>query len=304
MICKESYVCSRCSKIVSDDPNVREPCTCELGMSLEQRLAEEAEVSSRVEKMSKSKGNVVTFDEVISEYGCDTLRLYTLAIGPPQKDAEWQDSGIVGYSRFLNRLWDLVVGYQDAFQRVAPRAVDAARLDGLWADVHRRVHATTKKVTRDIEERWRFNTAIAAVISLLNDVQKLPLRESYGEGDGDDALGEFALLRFAAERIVQLVAPFVPHFAEELWTRLGHEPSIFEHGWPEWDEELAKAEEVEVPVQVNGRVRDRLVVERDEDEETVREMALELENVQRHVEGREIRRVIVVPNRIVNVVVG
>ncbi len=304
MICKQSYVCTRCGKIVSDDPNVREPCACDVGLPLERRLAEEVEVVSSLDKMSKSKGNVVTFDEVIRQYGADTLRLYTLAIGPPEKDAEWQDSGIVGYHRFLNRLWDLVVSRQDELGSVPRRQVRDEDLPEPWKGAHRQVHATIKKVTEDVQGRWHFNTAVAAVISLINDVQRLPLRAGYAGEPGGDELAEFNVYRFAMESAVQLLAPFVPHVCEELWTRLGNQSSVFQHGWPSFDEELAKTEEVELPVQVNGRVRDRLVVRRDEDEETVRQMALDLENVRHHLEGREVRKVVVVPNRVVNVVAG
>ncbi len=302
MICKQSDTCTRCHRIVSDDPNVREPCRCDLGVDLAERLEKEIQVVAQLDKMSKSKGNVVTLDEAIEEYGADTLRLYTLAIGPPERDAEWQDSGIVGYHRFLNRLWVLVVSHEEDFQGIPREEVREDGLDQDWRRVHRLAHATTKKVTEDIEQRWHFNTAIASIISLLNEVQRLPVRESY-EAASEAEQAEFDVLRFVTERMVQLLAPFVPHVCEELWTRLGNEPSIFQHEWPAYDAELVRAEEVELPVQVNGKVRDRLVVPRDEDEETVREKALALENVVRHTEGREIKQVLVVPNRIVNIVV-
>jgi len=304
MICKQSYVCNRCGKIISDDPNVREPCKCDLGVSLEERLKKEIEVTSSVDKMSKSKGNVVTLDDAIAQYGADTLRLYTLSIGPPEKDAEWQEGGIIGYHRFLNRLWDAVVAYEDAFSALPRRPLEQDALDGPWKEVHRQVHATVKKVTADVKERWHFNTAVAAIISLLNEAQRLPLRDGYRGSESEEELEAFEVYRFALERIVLLCAPFVPHVCEELWQRLGNEPSVFQHQWPEFDPELAKAEEIEMPVQVNGKVRERLVVERDADEEMVRTYALELENVQRHLEGKEVRQVIVVPNRIVNIVAG
>ncbi len=304
MICKRSYLCTRCSKIVTDDPNVREPCKCDLDVNLDERLEEEVEVVSSVDKMSKSKGNVVTLDEAITEYGADTLRLYTLSIGPPEKDAEWQEGGIVGYHRFLRRLWEAVVGYEDAFKALPRRQVSQDDLESPWKDVHRAVHATVRKVTRDVQDRWHFNTAVAAVISLMNEVQRLPVEDAYDGSEGDEALIGFEVFRFALERIVLLLAPFVPHISEELWQRMGNEPSVFQQQWPEFDPELAKAEEVEVPVQVNGRVRERMTVERDADEEEVRTMALELENVRRHLEGLEVREVIVVPNRIVSIVAG
>jgi len=304
MICKQSHICLRCGKIVSDDPKVREPCRCDLGMSLSQRIAQEEEVVASLDKMDKSKGNVVALDEAIERYGADTLRLYTLAIGPPEKDAEWQDAGIVGYWRFLNRLWDLVATHQEGFKAVPVHMPREDELDGEWRRVHRLVHATVKKVTEDVEERWHFNTAIASVISLLNEVQRLPLLESYVGTETEQQQAECNVFRFALTRVVQLLAPFVPHVSEELWVRLGNPPSIFQQGWPEYDAEAAKAEEVEIAVQVNGRVRQRLTVPRDEDEAVLREKALELGNVRRYVEGRDIKQVVVVPNRIVNIVVG
>ena len=302
MICKESYICQRCFKIVSHDANVREPCKCDLGMSVSDRIRDGVEVVASVDKMSKSKGNVVTLGEVIERYGADTQRLYTLAIGPPEKDAEWQDSGIVGYYRFLCRLWDLVVRHRSGFEHVPRRTPTEEGLEPDWRKVYRRVHATVRKVTEDVERRWHFNTAIAAVISLLNDVQKLPLPASYVGTETEEQQRDFNILRFALERIVQLLAPFVPHICEELWARMGNPASIFQQGWPDYDAEAARSEQVELPVQVNGKVRDRLVVARDEDEATVRQQALALENVRRHIEGKQVTQCVVVPNRIVSIV--
>jgi len=303
MICKQSHICRRCHKIVSDDANVREPCRCDLGMSMAQRIRDEVEVVASLDKMSKSKGNVVTPDDVINQYGADTLRLYTLAVGPPQKDAEWQDSGIIGYHRFLNRLWDLIVKHASGFRSIPRRTPTEEGLGPQWRRLFRQVHSTVKRVTEDIEQRWHFNTAIAAVISLLNEVQKLPVLDSYVGTETDEEQRDFNIFRFALERIVQLLAPFVPHVSEELWSRMGNPASIFEQGWPEYDPETARSEEVELPVQINGKVRDRLVVARDEDEQTVRRQVLELPNVQRYLEGKQVRQLVVVPNRIVSIVV-
>jgi len=303
MICKQSYVCTRCHKIVSDDPNVREPCSCDVGVELPTRIERGIDVVSSLDKMSKSKGNVVTFDEVIERYGADTLRLYTLAIGPPERDAEWQDSGIVGYHRFLNRLWDMIVPRSGDFARVPRRKVDPGELQPPWDRAVRLTHATIKKVTQDVEQRWHFNTAIAAVISLLNELTRLPLKGHYEHTEPEAELAQFNAFRFAAESVVKLLAPFVPHVCEELWVRMGNEPSIFRQGWPEYDEEAARAEQVEIPVQVNGKVRDRLTAMRDEDEEAIRERALALRNVARFTRGRRVEKVLVVPNRIVNIVV-
>ena len=244
MICKQSHYCTRCGKVVTDDESVLEPCACDVGVPLDERIEKGIEISSRLDKMSKSKGNGVTFDEVIDQYGADTQRLYTLAIGPPEKDAEWQDSGIVGYHRFLRRLWDTTVAHEEDFGRVARTEPAESELNGDWRRVHRLVHAAIKKVTQDIDERWHFNTAIASIISLLNELQKLPLLDSY---TGDETVGqiaEFNVYRFALERMVQVLAPFVPHICEELWVRLGNQSSVFQHGWPSFDPELARAEEV------------------------------------------------------------
>jgi leucyl-tRNA synthetase len=292
MICKNSYVCTRCGKFVTNEPSVSSPCECDFDMSMEERIENEVEVTAKVEKMSKSKGNVVSFDEVIDRYGTDTLRCYTLAIGPPEKDAEWQEGGIVGYYRFLHRLWDAVTDHEGQDEP------DTIRTDELQDDaskVYRQTHATIRKVTEDIEDNWHFNTAIASVMELFNEVYKL-------SSDPAEEGQEAAVRRFALEKMVLLLSPFVPHICEELWQRLGNQPSILDQSWPEFDADAARSEEIEMPVQVNGTVRARLKVERDEDEETVREAALQLPGVQRHIQEREIQKVIVVPNRIVNIV--
>jgi len=303
MICKNSYVCDRCSHIVTDDPAVLEPCQCDLGMSIQERVEKGVELTPRLEKMGKSKGNVVAFDEVLAFFGADTLRMYTLAIGPPEKDAEWQEGGIVGYHRFLNRLWDRVVAHQEDYARVPRSEFGVADLAAAERAVLRRTHATIKKVTEDIEESWHFNTAIAAVMELLNELSDLELPPRYTGEEDAAALRRFNVFRFAAESIVLLLSPFVPHVCEELWRRLGNEPSVLAVGWPAWDEQTAKAEQVELAVQVNGKVRGRLLVERDADQDAVREEALALDGVRRYVEGKQLVKAIVVPNRIVNIVV-
>jgi leucyl-tRNA synthetase len=165
MICKNSYVCNRCGHIVTDDPSVTEPCRCEVGVDLTTRLQNQVETTARLEKMSKSKGNVVPFDDVIEQYGADTLRMYTLAIGPPERDAECQEGGIVGYYRFLNRLWDRVVQHEADYRRVRRVQISLEELEDEARRIFRRTHATIKRVTRDIEDRWHFNTATAAVMA-------------------------------------------------------------------------------------------------------------------------------------------
>lgn len=302
MILKNSYICDRCYRFVTDDPSVGEPCRCKFDVGVHTRIREGIEVTPRLEKMSKSRGNVVSFDEVIEQYGADTLRMYTLAIGPPEKDAEWQEGGIVGYHRFLNRFWDRVLRYEKDYERVSRGELDLEEMSEDEAQVFRLTHATIKKVTRDIEESWHFNTAIAAVMELFNEVQELDLLPGYAEVEDGDELRKFNVFRFAVEKIVLLLSPFVPHICEEVWTRMGHSPGVLRCDWPEWNDEAAKFETVEMPVQVNGKLRGRLTVERDADEAAVKERAMELEDVQKHISGSEVKKVIVVPNRIVNIV--
>jgi leucyl-tRNA synthetase len=303
MICKNSYVCNRCGHIVTDDPSVTEPCRCEVGVDLTTRLQNQVETTARLEKMSKSKGNVVPFDDVIEQYGADTLRMYTLAIGPPERDAEWQEGGIVGYYRFLNRLWDRVVQHEADYRRVRRVQISLEELEDEARRIFRRTHATIKRVTRDIEDRWHFNTATAAVMELFNELGGLEPTEVSEGKQTQEQLCRFEVLRFALESITLLLSPFVPHICEELWARMGNQPSILQQSWPEWDEEAAKAEQVEMPVQVNGKVRGRLLVESDIDEELVREQALALEGVKRYTQGKKVLKAIVVPNRIVSIIV-
>ena len=302
MICKTSYICDRCGKIVTDDPSVTEPCDCDVNADLKTRLEEEIEVTPKLEKMSKSRGNVVGFDEVIENYGADTLRCYTLAIGPPEKDAEWQEGGLVGYHRFLHRLWNAVDSSTEQLQNAERVDVDPDELEGQTAEVHRLTHATVRDVTEDIEEEWHFNTAIASIMELFNEVNTMDVPElTRKEAPREDVL-RFNVYRDALETIVLLLAPFVPHLAEELWAKFGHDPSIFEAEWPEYAEEAARADQIEMPVQVNGTVRGHIMAPRDADEDTLREQALSLDSVQKHTADKEINKVIVVPNRIVNVV--
>jgi leucyl-tRNA synthetase len=303
MICKRSYVCKRCHHVVTDDPSVSEPCRCETGMNVSTRIDREAEVTWRLEKMSKSKGNVVGFDDVLNQFGADTLRCYTLAIGPPQKDAEWQDSGIVGYYRFLSRLWQKTVENEENFRRIPKHVVRPDALSDTARDVYRKTHQTIRKVTDDIEGEWHFNTAIAAVMELLNAICKMPLLESYVGTETDQELADFNCFTFALESAVVLLAPFTPHVCEELWGVLGNPPSVFQQGWPEYDPEACVADTIEMAVTVNGKPRARITVPADRPDEDLIADALADDNVRKHTEGKQIVKTLVVPGRLVNIVV-
>ena len=227
-------------------------------------------------KMSKSKGNVIVPDEYIERYGADACRLYLLFIGPVEQDAEWQDSGFEGIVRFLHRLW-----------RAGVEHADKPAGDPGDTPLARKAHATIDKVTDDIGRRFALNTPIAAVMELVNEISRHP----------DDPA-----VRFATETAVSLIQPYAAHIAEELWERLGHE-RLWTAPWPEADPALLERETFELVVQVNGRVRDRTEVPVGLDENELIARAKELPRVRAHVDGKEVKKAIVVPGRLVNLVV-
>jgi len=254
-------------------------------------------------KMSKSKGNVVPPDELIARYGADTERLYTLFIGPPDRDAEWSDSSVEGAHRFLNRLWSTAAEAPFEVARLH-KVRESLATDDLPEDaerLHRKTHQTIRKVTRDMDD-FHFNTAVAAIMELMNAT-----RSSL---DGPDGHEPSELGRAAAEEalatMVLLLGPMVPHLCEELWELAGGETSLFREPWPTFDEEAAREETVTIAVQVNGKLRGEVEAEAGAAEETVLDLALASGRIARHVAGgrESIRRVVFVPDRLLNLVVG
>jgi leucyl-tRNA synthetase len=246
-------------------------------------------------KMSKSKGNVVDPDEMIGTYGADTVRLFCLFAAPPEKDLEWSDQGVEGSSRFLSRIWRLVVDHLESLQP-AVGYQGGADLSKPLADLHRKTHQTIKKVTEDIGDRFHFNTAIAAVMELVNHMYLML------ENPSRDELF-WPVMKSAAEAMILLISPIVPHITEELWQALGHSESILKAPWPKWNEEALVAEEVLLVVQVNGKLRSRILVPADAGREQVEQTALRDSRTQDFIGGRTIRKIVVVPNRLVNIVV-
>ena len=249
-------------------------------------------------KMSKSKGNVVDPDEMIKRYGADTTRLFCLFAAPPEKDLEWSDKGVEGASRFLGRLWRLVNELAPSLEPVGPCAdLDPESLSDAARDLRRKEHATVKKVGGDISANFQFNTAIAAVMELVNAM--------YLAKDGlvktDDGR---MVLSSAVSSTLTVLAPVAPHICEELWSLLGYGDLLSEAGWPEYDEDALAVDEVTVVVQVNGKLRGKVVVAADASKEAIEEAALTEENVVKHLEGKTVRKVIVIPGKLVNVVVG
>ena len=228
-------------------------------------------------KMSKSRGNVIRPDDVVERYGADPVRLYMLFVGPADQDIEWSEEGIEGMVRFVRRLWRLV--HETAAAEARP---------GEPGDLTRKAHETIAKVTDDIGRRESFNTAIAAVMELVNELA--------ADTSAPDA-------RFAAETAVSLIQPYAPHVAEELWERLGRE-GLWEEPWPVADPAQLERSTFELVIQVNGRVRDRVEVSTDASEEELVARATESPKVRAHLDGKEIRQAIVVPRKLVNLVVG
>ena len=247
-------------------------------------------------KMSKSKGNTVSPDALIEKYGADTVRFYTLFIGPPEKDAEWRDESVIGAFRFLRGLWDLALPLAESLRASAPGAASHP-LSPAAAALRRAAHRTVRKVTRDIEGNFHFNTALAALMELEN-----ALRE-YLRLSPDAVRDEPAAVAGTLRTMVLLLGPFVPHIAEELWRALGGTGSVFRQPWPEWDPALVEEETVTVPVQVNGKLRGRVSVPSGADEAAHSAAALAEPNVKAHTAGKRVVKTIVVPGRLVNIVV-
>ena len=239
------------------------------------RLFTQGMIYYRGAKMSKSKGNVVAPDEMIRRFGADAVRLNILFMGPADQDAEWQDSGVEGTSRFLGRLWrtTLEAANKPASEEITPLV--------------RKAHQTIAKVTDDIDRRFVFNTPIAAVMELVNEINRAP------EDPG---------ARFAAEAAVSLIQPYAPHIAEELWQRLGHE-RLWVEPWPAYDESLLEQEVFELVVQVNGKVRDRIEASVGASEQELIELARSSARVVPYLEGKQVRKTIIVPRKLVNLVV-
>jgi leucyl-tRNA synthetase len=246
-------------------------------------------------KMSKSLGNVVTPEEINDRYGADTGRVFILFMGPPDQDAEWSDQGVEGVWRFLGRVWRSVVDHADLYlagwrDALPPhdQLADAARA------LRRKTHQTIRAITVGIDT-MHLNTAVSALMELVNEVMPFA-----GALTADDQAGR-AVYSEAVENLVLVLSPFAPHICDELWSRLGHDRTTWDAAWPAWDEAVAAEESITIAVQVNGKLRDRLEVPADLSMDEAAERALALPNIQRHLEGKQVRQVIKVPGRLINI---
>jgi leucyl-tRNA synthetase len=254
-------------------------------------------------KMSKSKGNVVDPTEMFARYGADTVRLYMLFAAPPEKDLEWNDAGIEGASRFLTKVYRLVAKHANAVRYTnappGPAAFSVSNLDELSSEERallRKAHQVLRHVTEDMEERWHFNTDIAMAMELFNDLAGL---EEMIDADKIRP----AVLGQALELLVIVVSLFAPHIADELWESLGHTEPLLRTPWPSYNPELAAEEQIELPIQVNGKLRARIRVAPATGEDDIRLRALKEEKVSQYVNGRQVVKVIIVPHKLVNIVV-
>ncbi len=241
-------------------------------------------------KMSKSKGNVVSPEDIVEKYGADTARMFILFASPPEKDLEWSDQGVEGAYRFLKRVWRLVNECRNTVKRGEEN--EGTELKGEDRKIKRLIHATIKKVADDIEQRFNFNTAISAIMELVNGLN------TYVNTEANPAV-----VKEGIENLVLLLSPFVPHITEEMWQLLGKKGSVHEQKWPEYDPEALKRDEVTIVIQINGKVRDKMVVDVDVDEETLKAEALGRPKVKKYTEGKEIIKTITVPKKLINIVV-
>jgi len=255
--------------------------------------------------MSKSRGNVVAPDYINKRYGADTGRMFILFVGPPDQDAEWNDQGIEGVYRFLNRVWRTVTNGLESGYFIPEWRNHIGQVEPSpeLANLRRKTHQTIAKVTRDIVG-FHFNTAVSALMEMLNVLTAADASASEDRPKHQDDHAYRVIWSEAVENLALILSPFAPHIADELWERLGKSGSAYQTEWPKWDEAVAKEEQVTVVVQVNGKVRDRLVVPADTPDEDLRQMALASEKVKPFLDGKEIRNVVVVAGKLVNMVVG
>jgi len=286
MVCKEVYECSKHGYLFPDEVEKR-------GEAFYCRKCGEQITVGRLEKMSKSKKNVVDPEYLIEKYGADTARMFCLFASPPEKDLDWSDQGVEGSSRFLNRVWRLFYDHHDGFKDVKPFPFGIS-LEGDQKSLRQKTHKTIKKVTEDIE-RFHFNTAISAIMELVNEIYVSGIKDHTDETSR-------RVMREAIGTAVVLLSPFVPHFAEELWESLGNKESIIKNPWPDHDREAIVEEEILIVIQVNGKLRDRMTIPASYGEEEAKAWALKSERIQKLIEGKEIKRVILVPKKLVNIV--
>jgi leucyl-tRNA synthetase len=246
--------------------------------------------------MSKSKGNVVGAMDMADKYGCDTARMYTLFAAPPERDLEWSEQGIEGCSRFLNKVYRLIAKHADRLRSLETdlsAKTDLASATAKEKLLVRKAHKTLKRVTNDFEVRWHFNSSVALIMELLNELQgQEPLETEVSP----------MILKRVLEMLVLMLAPITPHIAEELWEKLGHSTGLSGVKWPAYREDLTHEEQVEVIIQINGRLRGKILVEDSLSGDETIAQALSDPRISVLIAGKEIVKTVVVPKKLVNIV--
>jgi len=285
MVCKETTRCPEHGYLFPEEVNEGRCVHCQAEV-----------VIGKTEKMSKSLRNVVDPDYLVRQYGADTARMFCLFAAPPEKDLEWSDQGVEGSFRFIGRTWRIVMDYLDDIQGITP-FVGGEDLEGELKGLRRKTHQTIKKVREDMGERFHFNTAISAIMELVNTLYGLPR-------PAKEDRKALAVIRETIEAIILLLAPIVPHLTEELWQMLGHEGAcLADTPLPVFDAGVAAEDEMTIVIQVNGKVRSRIIVAPDVDEETIKAMAMGDEKVARFIEGKAVIKQVYVPKKLVNIVI-
>ena len=241
-------------------------------------------------KMSKSKGNVVSPEEIINQYGADTARLFILFASPPEKELEWSDAGVEGSFRFLNRVYRIVYDLGEQTRGAADSFTVSTRDDKELAYV---LNTTIKKVTEDLGTRFNFNTALSSIMVLVNELYRYK-----GVPEQNNAL-----LKYAVNCLILILSPFTPHICEEMWEHMGNKDSVYRESWPIADEKATQRDEVEVVIQLNGKVKDKIMVPSGLSKEAFLELAMKNETVSALTEGREIVKIIPVPGKLINIVI-
>ena len=285
MVCKETMRCPEHGYLFPDEADEGRCRRCRAEV-----------VIGKTEKMSKSLKNVVDPDYLIDRYGADTARMFCLFAAPPEKDLEWSDQGVEGSFRFLNRTWRIIADYLEDIRGKEAYRGRQDELEDEMKSLRRKTHQTIRKVTGDIEDRFHFNTAISAVMELVNALYQIRRPDP-----GDEKA--LSVIRETVESVILLLSPIVPHLTQELWVMLGNDGNLADAAWPVYDQAVASEEQITIVIQVNGKVRSRMTVPIDEDVDKIKALARADEKIARMIGGKEVLKEIYVPQKLVNLVV-
>jgi len=294
MVCKETMTCPEHGFLFPDEAEKQEDDTLACT-----RCNSEVEVG-RVIKMSKSKKNVVDPNELLERYGADVTRLFCLFAAPPERDLEWNEDGVEGSNRFVNRVWRLAIECMDKIDTKSVRPYHGAASDlksGQAKELYIKANQTIKKVSDDIDKSFHFNTAISAVMELVNTMYTIEIDKADAEMR--------SILLFCLENTLLLLSPIIPHFSEELFEKMGNTGSILEQAWPDYRKDSLKNDEVLVVVQVNGKLRAKLTIGADADEDQIKALALADERIKKYLQEKPLKKIIVIQKKqtLVNIVV-